>query len=120
LKHERDILATQVAESGKPANIVAKIVEGRMKKFFAENTLLNQVLNYHIFLSSVSMLALFCSLKSIDFFFFSTPHVLITNFRQPHMIEDDSPVVKVALQKMGQELGVKLSLDGFALYRTGK
>jgi elongation factor Ts len=32
----------QVRDSGKPAAIVAKMVEGRMGKFFAEATLLGQ------------------------------------------------------------------------------
>ncbi len=39
---ERDIIATQSRDSGKPENIIEKMVDGRMKKFFAENTLLGQ------------------------------------------------------------------------------
>ena len=31
-----------IASSGKPANVVEKILEGKMKKFFSEVTLLNQ------------------------------------------------------------------------------
>ena len=31
-----------ILNSGKPANIVDKILEGKMKKFFSEVTLLNQ------------------------------------------------------------------------------
>ena len=39
---ERDIAAAQAAESGKPANIVEKMVEGRISKFKNENSLLGQ------------------------------------------------------------------------------
>ena len=40
IEKEKAILAEQVKD--KPANIIDKIVEGRMKKFFAENCLLQQ------------------------------------------------------------------------------
>ena len=40
---EKEILAAQIADEGKPANIVEKIVEGRIGKFFAENCLMEQV-----------------------------------------------------------------------------
>jgi elongation factor Ts len=39
---ERDILAARAKESGKPAEIVAKMVEGGLNKFLAETTLLGQ------------------------------------------------------------------------------
>jgi elongation factor Ts len=39
---ERAIYTAQAAESGKPADIVAKMVEGRVNKFLAEVTLLGQ------------------------------------------------------------------------------
>lgn len=39
---EREIYAAQAKESGKPENIVAKMVEGRVAKFLAEVTLLGQ------------------------------------------------------------------------------
>ncbi len=39
---ERAIFTAQAAESGKPADIVAKMVEGRINKFLAEVTLLGQ------------------------------------------------------------------------------
>jgi len=39
---EREIYTAQAAESGKPADIVAKMVEGRINKFLAEITLLGQ------------------------------------------------------------------------------
>lgn len=42
LDKEREIYRAQAAESGKPANIVDKIVEGQIKKFVAESTLLGQ------------------------------------------------------------------------------
>jgi len=39
---ERAIFSAQAAETGKPADIVAKMVEGRINKFLAEVTLLGQ------------------------------------------------------------------------------
>jgi elongation factor Ts len=39
---EREILAAQAAGEGKPAEIVAKMVEGRLRKYLAEITLLGQ------------------------------------------------------------------------------
>ncbi len=39
---EKEILAAQVLESGKPKNVVDKIVEGKLGKFFAEICLLEQ------------------------------------------------------------------------------
>ena len=42
IENERKIFAAQAAESGKPADIVAKMVEGRINKYLAEVTLLGQ------------------------------------------------------------------------------
>ena len=42
LAKERDIVETQARESGKPDNIVEKMVEGRMRKYLAEITLVGQ------------------------------------------------------------------------------
>lgn len=42
LESERRIYTAQAAESGKPADIVAKMVEGRITKYLAEVTLLGQ------------------------------------------------------------------------------
>ena len=42
VERERGILAARAAESGKPAEIVAKMVEGGLNKFLAESTLLGQ------------------------------------------------------------------------------
>jgi elongation factor Ts len=42
LEGERNIAAEQAREQGKPDNIIEKIVEGRLKKFIAERTLLEQ------------------------------------------------------------------------------
>ena len=39
---EREIFVAQAAESGKPAEIVEKMVDGRVKKYLKENTLLGQ------------------------------------------------------------------------------
>jgi elongation factor Ts len=43
LARERAIFTEQAKESGKPAEIVAKMVEGRVRKFYEEVTLLAQV-----------------------------------------------------------------------------
>lgn len=40
--HEREILTQQALQEGKPENIVAKMVEGRLNKFFEEICLLDQ------------------------------------------------------------------------------
>ena len=42
IEKERAIFAAQAADSGKPPEIVAKMVEGRINKFLAEVTLLGQ------------------------------------------------------------------------------
>jgi elongation factor Ts len=42
LKREKDIFIDQAKESGKPDNIVEKMVEGRVEKFYAESCLIEQ------------------------------------------------------------------------------
>jgi elongation factor Ts len=42
LEEERKVLAAQAREEGKPENVVERIVEGRINKFYAETTLLEQ------------------------------------------------------------------------------
>jgi len=42
LQRERDIYQAQALETGKPENVISKIVDGKMSKFFKENCLLNQ------------------------------------------------------------------------------
>ena len=42
LARERDILSEQAAQSGKPAHVVEKMVEGRLKKYYGEVCLLEQ------------------------------------------------------------------------------
>ncbi len=43
LETERRVYTEQAAESGKPDNVVERIVEGKMKKFLKENALMNQL-----------------------------------------------------------------------------
>jgi elongation factor Ts len=43
VEKERAIFAEQAKESGKPPEVVAKMVEGRVRKFYEESTLLAQV-----------------------------------------------------------------------------
>src|SRR5258708_15593132 len=43
VKKERDIAAAKLAESGKPAEIVGKMIEGSVQKFLKEVTLLGQI-----------------------------------------------------------------------------
>jgi elongation factor Ts len=43
LERERQIATEKAAESGKPADIIAKMVEGAVKKFAKENALLSQL-----------------------------------------------------------------------------
>ncbi len=40
---ERKVFREQALEEGKPENVVDKIVEGRVEKFFSESTLMDQV-----------------------------------------------------------------------------
>jgi len=40
---ERAIYADQARESGKPANVIEKMVEGRLRKFYEEQVLLSQI-----------------------------------------------------------------------------
>lgn len=42
LAREREIFSDQAAASGKPANVVEKIVQGKMEKYFSEYVLLEQ------------------------------------------------------------------------------
>ena len=42
LDHEREIFRDQAIASGKPEQVVDRIVTGKMEKFFAENVLLEQ------------------------------------------------------------------------------
>ena len=42
LDREREVLRAQTAESGKPPEVVERIVEGRLRKFFEENCLYEQ------------------------------------------------------------------------------
>ncbi|MGL1595054.1 translation elongation factor Ts, partial [Vibrio parahaemolyticus] len=43
LERERAIATEKAAESGKPADIIAKMVDGAVKKFAKENALLSQL-----------------------------------------------------------------------------
>ncbi|MXU65838.1 translation elongation factor Ts [Oceanomicrobium pacificus] len=42
VEREKQVLTEQARESGKPDNVIEKMIVGRMKKFFEEVTLLNQ------------------------------------------------------------------------------
>jgi elongation factor Ts len=42
VEHEKTILTEQALESGKPAGVVEKMVEGRIRKFYEEVVLLKQ------------------------------------------------------------------------------
>ncbi len=42
-ERERAVYMEQASESGKPENIIEKMVEGRMKKFFKESVLMSQL-----------------------------------------------------------------------------
>ena len=42
VEQERRVLTAQAEESGKPEGVIEKMVEGRLRKFFAENCLLEQ------------------------------------------------------------------------------
>lgn len=42
LEHEKDILRAQLADSGKPAQVIDKILEGKLVKLYSDVCLLNQ------------------------------------------------------------------------------
>jgi len=42
LERERDIYTEQARQSGKPENIIDKMIEGRINKYYQENVLLEQ------------------------------------------------------------------------------
>ena len=42
MREQREIFVTQAKESGKPDNIIEKMVDGRIGKFLSENCLLKQ------------------------------------------------------------------------------
>ena len=42
IENEKKIQEEMIKDSGKPSNVVEKILEGKMKKFYSEVTLLNQ------------------------------------------------------------------------------
>ena len=42
IENEKKIQREMIADSGKPTNIIEKILEGKMNKFYSEVTLLNQ------------------------------------------------------------------------------
>ena len=42
IDHEKEIFIEQTKDSGKPKNVIEKIVEGRMEKFYADSCLLEQ------------------------------------------------------------------------------
>ena len=42
VKNEKDILRQQLKDTGKPDSILEKMMDGKMKKFYEENTLLDQ------------------------------------------------------------------------------
>ena len=42
INSEKEIIKSQLRESGKPENILEKMMEGKLNKFFEENTLLGQ------------------------------------------------------------------------------
>ena len=42
VNREKEIYQAQALEMGKPENVISKIVEGKMKKFYTDNCLINQ------------------------------------------------------------------------------
>ncbi|HLT97162.1 MAG TPA: translation elongation factor Ts [Acidimicrobiia bacterium] len=42
LEKEKDLIARQAAAEGKPENVIPKIVEGRIEKFYQDNVLVDQ------------------------------------------------------------------------------
>ena len=72
IESEKEIIKQQLKESGKPDNILEKMLEGKMNKFFEENTLLGQkfvvdpTINVETYLDQ-SAKSHNCSISIIDF-----------------------------------------------------
>ena len=43
IKREEEVQVATIKSSGKPENIIEKILKGKMQKFYTETTLLNQI-----------------------------------------------------------------------------
>jgi elongation factor Ts len=79
LAKERKILSDQAKESGKPEEIIEKMVEGRIRKFQAEIVLTEQV-----------------------------------------FVIDNETKISAVLENAGQELGLPISVTGFARFELGE
>ena len=124
LDAERALLTDQAASSGKPPEIVAKMVEGRLKKFYAEKTLLEQPhvvepdglavrgesrgRHHRASLSLPSGMSLLLS---------RFPRTAALIFLT-HGLRFGPQVSKV-LAQASKATGVPLTLDGFVLFKTG-
>ena len=76
LEREKEIYREQLKESGKPANVIEKIVEGKLQKFYSEVCLLEQE-----FIKDNKVIIKFYQLWTNNFFYriviFSLPTIFI-------------------------------------------
>jgi elongation factor Ts len=63
IEHERSVLEAQVSGSNKPANIIEKMIQGRLKKFIGEISLLGQS---HMIVEGNPQIAQFLKEQSIQ------------------------------------------------------
>jgi elongation factor Ts len=89
VEKERQILTAQAAESGKPANVVEKMGEGRIRKFYQESVLVEQA-------------------------FVMDPDVTVGGFIEKHAKELGTPVKLVGFVRYEVGEGIEKAVTDFA------
>jgi elongation factor Ts len=89
VEKERQILTAQAAESGKPANVVEKMVEGRLRKFYQESVLVEQA-------------------------FVMDPDTTVGQFVEKHAAEFKTPVKLKGFVKFEVGEGIEKAANDFA------
>jgi elongation factor Ts len=89
VEKERQILTAQAAESGKPANVIEKMVEGRLRKFYQESVLVEQA-------------------------FVMDPETTVGKFIEKHAAELKAPVKLKGFVKFEVGEGIEKAVSDFA------
>jgi elongation factor Ts len=89
VEKERQILTAQAAESGKPANVIEKMVEGRLRKFYQESVLVEQA-------------------------FVMDPETTVGKFIEKHAVELKVPVKLKGFVKFEVGEGIEKAVSDFA------
>lgn len=89
VEKERQILTAQAAESGKPANVIEKMVEGRIRKFYQESVLVEQA-------------------------FVMDPDTTVGKFVEKHVAELKAPITLKGFVKFEVGEGIEKAATDFA------